>query len=88
MEPPIATLLGTSVGGIERLDNQRDARRTGTRTGRSGYLADLPQQTPASDLTKTMERLGVLSGRTKDNADDAKLYEAIVECARRDFRHK
>jgi hypothetical protein len=132
MEPPIAALLGATVGGIAglagplvgssiqavrdrakwRLDNQRDAYvntlqhlatalNMPSGTAPDDLLAELGRAQAAlgtvlifcsesqrRSLTETMERLGASFDRPKNNADVAKLYEAIVECARRDFRHK
>ena len=39
-------------------------------------------------LTETLELLGTTINEEKNNSTVAKLYEDIVECARRDFRHK
>ena len=41
-----------------------------------------------SGLTQTLERLGASIDEPKSGSNISKLYEAIVESARRDFRHK
>jgi hypothetical protein len=132
MEPPIAALLGATVGGLAglagplvgssiqavrdkakwRLDNQRDAYVNALQHLASALnmpadasSADLSaelaraqaalgtvlifcSESQRAGLTRTLEQLGASIDQPKGDAAIAKLYEAIVESARRDFHHK
>jgi hypothetical protein len=132
MEPPIAALLGATVGGIAglagplvgssiqavrdkskwRLDNQRDAYVNALQhlasalnmpadTSSGDVAAELGRAQAAlgtvlifcgesqrANLTRTLEQLGDSIDKPQGTAEIAKLYEAIVESARRDFHHK